>query len=189
MTESVLWRRLDLPGHEFGRLGRRGDRWELSGTAVFAHERRPCTLRYLVTCDAQWRTMSAWVEGVVGDRAIDLKVAIDAERRWYLNGTACQAIAGCLDIDLGFSPSTNLLPIRRLTLNVGEEAEVRAAWLAFPALEFEVLPQVYRRDGERTYRYTSGGGRFTRVLQVNAVGFVTSYPGLWQVESAHDATP
>jgi hypothetical protein len=89
-----------------------------------------------------------------------------------------------VDIDLGFSPSTNLLPIRRLALNVGEEAEVRAAWLPFPSLVFEVLPQVYRREGERTYRYESRGGAFVRVLEVNAVGFVTSYPGLWQAESA-----
>jgi hypothetical protein len=43
----------------------------------------------------------------------------------------CGAGEGCLDIDLGFSPSTNLLPIRRLTLAVGEAATVRAAWLPF----------------------------------------------------------
>lgn len=48
---------------------------------------------------------------------------------------------------------------------------------------FEVLSQVYRRVGETTYRYESGGGVFVRILEVNAVGFVTSYPGLWQAES------
>jgi hypothetical protein len=89
-----------------------------------------------------------------------------------------------VDIDLGFSPSTDFLPIRRLALNVGEEAVVRAAWLPFASLVFEVLPRVYRRDGARTYRCESGGGSFVRVLEVNAVGFVISYPGLWQAESA-----
>ncbi len=93
-------------------------------------------------------------------------------------------MAGCIDIDLGFSPSTNLLPIRRLSLAVGAEAEVKAAWLPFPSLVFEALPQVYRREGERAYRYASAGGTFMRVLEVNAVGFVTRYPGLWQAESA-----
>jgi uncharacterized protein len=61
---------------------------------------------------------------------------------------------------------------------------VNAAWLAFPSLVFEVLPPVYRREEERAYRYQSAGGTFMRVLEVNAVGFVTSYPGLWQAESA-----
>jgi hypothetical protein len=91
-------------------------------------------------------------------------------------------VAGCIDIDLGFSPSTNLLPIRQLSLAVGEEAEVRAAWLPFPSLMFELFSQVYRREGARTYRYESGGGTFVRMLEVNAAGFVTSYPGLWQAE-------
>jgi uncharacterized protein len=184
MTDSILWRRIDIPGHEIGRVVRRNDRWELSGTAVFAHERRPCRLDYLVVCDSGWRTNSAHVKGLIGDREIDLNVSIDAEQRWYLNGTECAAVAGCIDIDLGFSPSTNLLPIRRLSLPVGEEADVKAAWLPFPSLVFEVLSQVYRREGERTYRYEAGGGTFVRVLEVNSVGFVTTYPGLWQAEAA-----
>jgi len=180
MTDILLWRRLDLPGHEIGRLEGSDDGWKLSGTAVFAHERRPCKLDYLVVCDSGWRTTSVRVKGAIGDLGIDLSASVDEERRWYLNGAECPAVAGCIDIDLGFSPSTNLLPIRRLSLAVGEEAEVRAAWLPFPSLVFELLPQVYRREGERTYRYESGGGTFVRILEVNAAGFVTSYPGLWQ---------
>jgi hypothetical protein len=68
-------------------------------------------------------------------------------------------------------------------LAIGERAEVQAAWLPFPSLAFELLSQVYRREGERTYRYESGGGSFMRMLEVNAAGLVTSYPGLWQAES------
>lgn len=119
---------------------------------------------------------------MIGDREIELSVSVDVEQRWHVNGTACPAVAGCIDIDLGFSPATNLLPIRRLALSIGKEAEVRAAWLPLPSLVFEVLPQMYRREGETTYRYESGGGTFVRELRVNAAGFVTSYPGLWQAE-------
>lgn len=180
---SILWRRLDLPGHEIARLLRRDDGWELFGTAVFAHEHRPCKLDYSVACDSLWRTSSARVKGIAGDRQVDLSVSVDAQRRWLCNGAERPDVDGCLDVDLGFSPSTNLLPIRRLSLTVGEEAEVRAAWLPFPALELEPLPQVYRREGERTYRYESGGGAFVRTLEVDGAGFVTRYPGLWRVES------
>lgn len=182
MTDSILWRRLDLPGHEIGRLVRRDDRWELSGTAVFACALGPCRLDYFVVCDSGWRTKSALVEGVIEDRKIDLRVCVDRKRRWSLNGAQCPAVDGCIDIDLGFSPSTNLLPIRRLSLSVGEQAEVKAAWLPFPLLEFEGLEQVYRREAERTYRYESGGGTFVRLLEVNNSGFVIDYPGLWQQE-------
>lgn len=182
MTSSIIWHRLDLPGHEIGKLVLRDDHRELSGTAIFTYERNPCKLDYLVVCDTGWRTRSARVTGVVGDREIDLSVSVDEEQRWRFNGDDCPAVSGCVDIDFGFSPSTNLLPVRRLSLKVGAAAEVKAAWLPFPSLTFEVLSQVYRRVGERTYQYESGDGTFVRVLEVNEAGFVTKYPGLWQAE-------
>ena len=67
---------------------------------------------------------------------------------------------------------------------MGGEATVTAAWLPFPSLDLAPLSQVYCRGGETTYRYESGGGAFVRALEVNAFGFVTSYPDLWYAESA-----
>jgi hypothetical protein len=184
MTETVLWRRLDLPGHEFATLDELDQGWKLSGTALFSWEQGPTRLDYTVICDSVWRTDSAQIKGVIGSHRVNLTVSVDAGRRWRLNGVECGAVEGCIDIDFGFSPSTNLLPIRRLALAVGKEATVRAAWLPFPSLDFTPLPQVYRREGETTYRYESGGGAFVRILQVNAFGLVTSYPDLWQAVSA-----
>lgn len=92
-------------------------------------------------------------------------------------------MAGCSDLDLNFSPSTNLLPIRRLGLAIGQEMAVRAAWLRFPSFTLEPLEQLYRRIDAATYRYESAGGRFVTELQVNAAGFVTHYPDFWQVEA------
>ncbi|HEX5717576.1 MAG TPA: putative glycolipid-binding domain-containing protein [Thermoanaerobaculia bacterium] len=173
----ILWRRLDTPGHESARLIDRS----LSGTAVFLHEGQPCRLEYLLTCDADWRTVSGKVSGWVGERTIDVECSAEAGR-WRLNGAECPQVEGCIDLDLNFSPSTNLLPIRRLNLAVGREAPVRAAWLRFPSFALEPLEQVYRRIDEGTYRYESAGGRFVRELAVNDAGFVTLYPGLWEAE-------
>jgi hypothetical protein len=93
-------------------------------------------------------------------------------------------VSGCLDIDLNFSPSTNLLPVRRLNLPVGQEGTVRAAWLRFPSFELEVLEQVYRRVASRTFIYESGGGRFSAQLDVNDVGLPTNYAGVWRAEAS-----
>jgi hypothetical protein len=84
-----------------------------------------------------------------------------------------------VDVDLGFTPSTNLLPIRRLSLAVGAEASIRAAWLRFPGLELEPLEQVYRRESEHRYRYESGGGRFAAELEVDEFGLVARYGDYW----------
>jgi hypothetical protein len=179
---SIIWRRLDRPGHEAARLARRGSDWLLSGTAVFADDGRACSLEYLVVCDSDGRTRSGLVRGWLGDEPIAVEITIEAGR-WSLNGVACPAVDGCIDIDLSFSPSTNLLPIRRLDLAVGAAASVRAAWLRFPGFVLEPLDQVYRRTGTETYRYESAGGTFVRDLRVNAAGFVIDYPDLWQTES------
>jgi len=180
----VLWRRLDLPGHESGRVLFQDSRWHLTGTAVFAHHQQPCRLDYLVVCDSGWQTLSGRVAGWVGNEAVEVEISVDSARRWRLNGTECPEVAGCIDLDLNFSPSTNLLPIRRLGLAIGQEAPARAAWLRFPGFTLEPLEQLYRRIDAATYRYESAGGRFVTELRVNGAGFVTHYPGFWQIEGA-----
>ena len=179
--ESILWRALYWPGHEGCRLYRLGSEWRLEGTAVFLYENRSCRLSYLIACDASWQTRSAIVTGWVGDQDVNLELAVDADRRWELNGVAKPAVDECVDLDLNFSPATNLLPIRRLNLEVGGQAEVNAAWLKFPSFELEPLAQVYERLGEFKYRYSSRGGGFVADLTVNKSGFVTHYPQSWEV--------
>jgi uncharacterized protein len=183
-TGSVLWRWLDRPGHEAAIVRAADAGWVLAGCAAFAHEGSPCQLAYEVVCDEGWRTVSATVDGWVGSRPVGVGIAVDDRGRWRLNGSPCAAADGCIDVDLNFSPSTNLLPIRRLGLSVGEDARVRAAWLRFPEFTLEPLEQVYRRTGPSTYRYQSGDGSFVRDLEVDDLGFVTSYPGFWSAEEA-----
>jgi hypothetical protein len=181
MSGSILWRRLDLPGNESARLEPADGGWQLMGAAVFTDEEgRLCRLYYQVECDAAWRTTRARVAGWVGDDPVEITVEADGAGRWRLNGRECPQVEGCVDVDLNFSPSTNLLPIRRLGLEVGQEAEVRAAWLRFPSFTLEPLEQRYRRTGEAAYRYESAGGAFVRDLAVNGDGFVIRYPGLWE---------
>jgi len=50
--QSILWRRVDHPGHEFARLFCQDSEWHLEGTAVFTHDRRPCKLDYTIICDS-----------------------------------------------------------------------------------------------------------------------------------------
>lgn len=177
---AILWRRVDRPGHESARVAPQGSGWMLAGGAVFEHDGQPCRLDYRIACDEEWRTRLATVTGWVGGDTIDVAIEVD-EGRWRLNGAECPQVEGCIDLDLNFSPSTNLLPVRRLRLAPGDEAEVRAAWLRFPSFTFEPLPQVYRRLNEDVYRYESGGGAFVRELEVNEAGFVARYPGFFEV--------
>lgn len=177
---TILWRRLDLPGHDAARLSADEDGWRLAGSSVFADDAGPCRLDYVVLCDASWRTKAAKVDGWIGDRLVHVDVDVLPQGRWQLNRVEAPAVAGCLDIDLNWSPVTNLLPVRRLRLGVGQESVVKAAWLRFPSLALEPLDQVYRRVSDRAYHFESGGGTFTAELELDDLGFVTLYPGLFE---------
>ncbi len=185
---ALLWRRIDQPGHEAVRLAYEARSWHLNGVAVFAHDGQPCQLDYAIACDGQWKTTGARVTGWVGDQHIEIEVSVDSAGRWFVNGTERREVEGCIDLDLNFSPSTNLLPIRRLGLAVGDQAPVRVAWLRFPGFALEPLDQTYRRTGARAYLYESAGGSFVAELQVNEDGLVTDYSGLWACEAGACAT-
>ena len=180
---AILWRRLDLPGHEVAELAAVPAGWELSGVALLAHDGRPCRLDYRIECDAAWQTRRVRIHGRLGVVPAELELTRNAQGAWHANGAPVPALQGCVDVDLGFSPSTNLLPIRRLGLAVGGHASVRAAWVRFPDLTLEVLEQVYTRVGDASYRYESAGGAFRRELTVSAEGFVLEYPDFWRAEA------
>jgi uncharacterized protein len=179
---SILWRRIDHRGHESALLSSKDNSWHLEGTAVFLYNKLACRLDYRIICNSEWRTRSARIGGWVGDSLIEIELAVAPDQRWLLNDEDSPQVAGCIDLDLNFSPSTNLLPIRRLELSVGEWQQVRAAWLRFPNFELEPLTQLYRRVDENIYRYESDEGKFVRELNVDDKGFVTKYPDFWEVE-------
>ena len=122
----------------------------MTGTLVV--EKPFVDLRYEVRCDERWRTRAATarMRADADQREVDL--AADAEGRWRRDGSEIDALRGCADVDLQLTPATNTLPIRRLDLALGAEAEVNAAWLRFPALDLVPLRQRYARIGPRTGR-------------------------------------
>lgn len=185
MTDTtILWRRLDLPGHDAARLRKVAGGWRLEGHATFGSEEGPCALAYEVRLSARWRTRSARVAGWIGASPVELRVAAGRDGTWRVDGTPLPALAGCVDLDLAFTPATNLLPIRRLDLAVGESGTARAAWLRVPEGVLEPIDQSYERLTMGTYRYVSAGGLFDRRLTVRRDGFVVDYPGQWRAEAA-----
>jgi hypothetical protein len=182
VVRSILWRRLDQPGHDSARFCFQDPYWHLEGAAIFIENRRPCRLNYQVYCDRAWNTVFGKIAGAVGTKTVEFEFAADANRRWRINNKECAAVAGCIDVDISFTPATNLLPIRRLKLSVGKESEVRAAWLHFPTFTLEPLEQNYLRLRVDTYRYETLNGKFIKELTVNKFGFVTHYPGFWKIE-------
>ncbi len=155
----------------------------LQGVVTLCYRKAICHFEYRIECDSAWQTRRATITGFVGPRKVSLHLTVDRKKRWFLNGKHIKAVDGCTDVDLGFSPSTNLLPIRRLGLRPGKPVEVVACWIEFPSLAVKPLRQTYERKSRRVVHYESAGGRFRRDLETNAAGMVLNYPGIWEAEA------
>jgi hypothetical protein len=171
----VLWQRQDAPGVEYFRLWRDRDGPRLEGSVIALDEGVALKLDYDVACSPVWEA-----------RTVDLILTVSGTtrvRRLVAQDTGFAGLAGCVDVDISITPSTNTLPIRRLgllDLPVGESREVIAAWVRFPELSVEPLPQRYTRLAGRRFRYESGGEAFQTELEVDDAGLVVSYPPFWR---------
>lgn len=183
---TILWRRLDLPGHDICRLWKTTAGWQLSGTAIFLFEQMPCLLVYEVSVHDSWQTRFANVSGFIGQSVVALAIAPTPNGHWNVNGIESQAAAGCIDLDLGFTPATNLIAIRRLDLKIKEQSLAPAAWLDFPDLKLKQLEQHYRRISQYKYEYACPDAGYAATLEVDCYGAITHYPNLWQQELGRD---
>ena len=177
-----LWRRLDQPGHDCCRLLRGRDGWRLAGTAAFREGRRLCQVRYEVAIDRRWRTRQALVTGFIDHRPLDLRLVASADG-WSLNGVLQRGLRHP-DLDLGFTPATNLIPLRRLALAIGEQADAPATYLPFPRLRLVELPQRYRRLDRERYDYRSPTAGYHGILRVSPLGAVIAYPRVFRLVTA-----
>jgi hypothetical protein len=182
----MRWRRLDVPGREEARVDRVPEGWRLTGELAVEEAGVGAHFRYVIVCDARWHTRAAIVEGDADGRPVRVSLTADGRGRWVRDGAPLPALEDALDVDLGFTPATNTLPIRRLALAVGEARPVRSAWFRFPELRLEPLEQRYTREREQVYRYEAlvDGAPFTARLDTDTFGRVLRYEGLWEAEFA-----
>ena len=183
LLRTVVWRNLNDPGTEYCRLFHTATGVRLEGHVIVALNHAPLDVQYQVACDMHWRTQAVTVEVSQGALSRRLQITVDHDQTWWANGDEIERLRGCQDVDLAVTPSTNTLPIRRLDLPIGNTDDVVAAWVRFPELELEPLPQSYTRLAKTLYRYESDSGRFTTQLEVDELGLVVRYARGWQREA------
>ena len=152
---------------------------EINGLVFSVVDGEPLDVSYTIRTDGKWRTLSVTVQQDYDGLHRTLELEVDGEQRWYFNGVEDVSLRGCLDVDLGITPASNTLPIKRLQLAPGESRDVAAAWVRFPALTVENARQRYTRLDERTYEYNSD--TFTAEILVDEKGHITRYADLWEL--------
>ena len=180
---TIVWRRLDLPGTEVLRLGVTPVEVRAASTVVSVVRGAPFELHYEVTCDGDWRLRRTQLALTQGREERKLHLRADGAGEWMRgDGQPLPELAGCIDLDIAWSPFTNTLPIRRLQLAVGERADLSVAFVAVPALEVSLARQTYTHvadsGNDSYYLYESASG-FHAVLRVDREGVVLDYPGFF----------
>lgn len=173
----VLWHCAELASSEHALVQLRGASMSAEGVAVLALGDQPCDLTYRV--DAAPLTAACVVDVRTPTGARRLEVS-SRNGVWTVDAEEAPALAGCTEIDLGWTPATNTTAIRRLGLEVGGSGTVRVAWLRFPELVVEPADQRYTRVAEDRWRFESGGDAYD--IEVDpATGIVRRYgDDLWR---------
>jgi hypothetical protein len=178
---TAFWRRVDVPGHDACRLERCEDGWRLEGTAVFLHEEGSACIAYLVECDTDWQTVRGDIRGFLGIRRIEYVIA-RRQTAWTLNGEVVHSLDHLHDLDLGFTPATNLQQLRRVDFARNGVAQIPVAWLDVEAGQLAELPQRYERRGDAVVWYEAPSVGYAGLLELAPSGFIQRYPGLWEAE-------
>jgi uncharacterized protein len=183
IAASMLWRRLDAPGHDACRLERRGRKWLLSGVAAFRHSRGPASVEYSLLVDDAWRTLQGRVKGAVGVRRIDIR-ASRQDDGWLVDGARVDDLTPLSDLDFGFTPATNFVQLKRVELPLGVSTPLPVAWLDLDSGGLSALEQTYQRLSEAELLYTAPAFGYRAILKIAPNGFIQTYPGLWEADLA-----
>jgi uncharacterized protein len=171
---EVVFARIDAGGHH------------LEGHTAATEDGDAWAVHYAITVDAAWRTRRAHIVGWSARGRRDLRLESDGRGVWRVDGTAAPELAGCLDVDLESSVVTNALPVHRLRLGVGEEADAPAAFVRALDLRVERLEQHYVRASDRAgdeaggqvYAYAAPRFDYAGRLAYDGSGLLLDYPGI-----------
>ena len=196
-TWTLVWEGLDVWRAEIARVELTEEGLHATGTQI-GIEPVSYRLDYALEAPERFvtRTLTAEATGAGFRRRLELHHdgrgawSADAEAEGDVElqetaGGSVEALGQALDCDLGLSPLTNLMPVRRHGFHESEgAAEFVMAWISVPDLGLHASGQRYehvRRDvGGAVVRYVDLGTHrgLTSELELDPEGFVILYPGL-----------
>ncbi|MEI4234907.1 putative glycolipid-binding domain-containing protein [Roseovarius sp. D22-M7] len=170
-AHAVVWVRQDEPGNDACRFADAEGGYLIDGSSTDA---KGNILPYRIRARGDGTTRRARIRA---KSRIFVRRAPD--NTWRLNGTPAPAVSGAEDIDLGFTPATLTLPIRRLKLGIGDEAEIMVARLDLENDRLTPLPLVFRRIAEEEYDCLNADTGRTSHLVVDGHGIIQRHTGQW----------
>jgi hypothetical protein len=169
-------------GFEVVFLQTRAGGYELVGTTTAVEDGQAWAVSYEIVVDDAWRSRSAYVSSRSASGDHEVRLEADGAGHWRIGGVAAPELDGCFDVDLEASACTNTLPVHRLGLAVGQEADAPAAYVRAMDVDVERLEQRYVRNDDHgaqpRFDYTAPAFDYRGLLVYDGSGLVLDYPGI-----------
>jgi uncharacterized protein len=189
VTRAVAWRGLVEWLAEHAVLELAPGSVRATGVQLGA-EPLPYRLDYRLDAGGAWATRSLELQAIGAGWRRELSLRRDQAGAWSYEadgdgeqdtlgepGGDPQAVSDALDCDLGFSPLTNLMPVRRHALHGQQGAhDFVMALVSVPDLRFAPATQRYEHVRSGVVRFVSGD--FAADLVLDDDGLVRFYPDL-----------
>jgi hypothetical protein len=152
---------------------------QIRGVTAVARDDEPAHVEYTIDLVA-WHTRAVHIRIHGSGETVELDLALGVDGTWTIGGRVAGHLDGCTDIDLGWTPATNTIAMRRLALVDGESAAIIAAWVRFPDLDILASRQQYTRLSPDRWRYQSGPYDYELAVDPTT-GLVVAYgDDLWR---------
>lgn len=179
LLRTMLWTSVEEPGTEYLALWADQHGYGARGIYTGVYHGEPVTAAYRLGITTDWRVHRLEATWGVGGWSRSLQLRSEAPGVWS-GQAAGPEIQGCTDVDIGWTPFTNTLPIRRLRLAPGESRELTVLYLSPADLAVRPLRQRYTHLGDGRWRYESLASGYTADLTVDRDGLVLDYPGAFR---------
>lgn len=146
---------------------------ELEGVVLGGTPEEPFAIRYAVMAEPDGRCRGVTARTI--GSPILAEIFADGMGGWRDDdGRVLRELEGALDVDLGVTPVTHALVIRRLGLAVGESADLSVAVVDILGGEIRMEARHYVRLGEERYRVedteTGEAAEFSMTASTWAIG-------------------
>jgi uncharacterized protein len=184
MLRKIIWSNQADIGLEHFYLRRGDDEITADGIVIGVEENVAFRIHYTIRCDLKWQVRKVVVKSL-DENEQTISYVSDGFGNWTNeSGHPISELKGCFDVDITATPFTNTLPIRRLSLNSDESAEVKVVYFTIPGMQVSVAHQRYTRleasSAGGKYKFESLDDGFTAVITVDGDGLVEDYPELFK---------
>jgi uncharacterized protein len=153
-------------------------RWENEGWTATGEVGRE-KIHYVVRLSPLWQVRQMLLFRDLEEP--DLWLATDGSGRWgEMNGAHRTELDGCRDLDLGCTPFTMMLPVRRLPVDVGDEFEVPVIDVDVETLGVARSLRAFTRISARGWIYRESSSSIGREITVDEYGLALDDPGRYR---------